>query len=202
MPARGTLYIEATPEPAIVAQAFFAAAEKIQRMEEPLQAAAKLADSEVAENFASQGRPTGWEPLSEATLARRVYFSLSPSQREKLISMKQGQKTEGTLVQDAGGNMTFVAVALTKYAQVFAGLASGIQILVDSGDLKQLATGGSNWTYRHLSGTEQAMEMGDPTGYGAYHITGTNKMPARDWSYISSEAVDEMASYMADWATS
>jgi phage gpG-like protein len=166
-----------------VAQAFFTSAEKLQNMEEPLQMAARIATAEVEENFNAQGRPTGWQPLAEATLARKAFFAMSESQRAGYM-------------EGMGG------IFSSAFETLFAGMASDMQILVDSGDLKNGATGGGNWTYRRLSGNEDSIEMNDPTGYGAYHITGTNKMPIRDWSYISSEAVDQMAAFMGEWVIS
>jgi phage gpG-like protein len=198
MPARGSIYVEATPEPALVAQAYFATAQKLRNMEEPLQYAARIAADEVKQNFDAQGRPTGWAPLSEATLARRIWGSLSDTQKVNFIKMKEESQGQGSLTFDEGGNPHFIPS--NSFAQVLGGLASGIQILVDTGDLEQGATSGSNFNYRTLSGNEQAAEMEDPTGYGTFHITGTSKnLPIRDWSYISSEGVDQMSAYMADW---
>jgi hypothetical protein len=199
MPARGNIYIEATPEPALVAQAYFAAAEKLRDMSDPLEAAAAIGTDEVKMNFNEQGRPTHWEPLSQETINRRVFASLSGSQKEALFEMKADSKFEGTLTPGPGGSMQFIPSATTNFAQVFGGLASSMLILIDTGTLMDGVTAGTNWNYRRLSGNSQGMEMTDPTGYGSYHITGTTHIPVRDWSYISDEAVDNMSTIFAEW---
>lgn len=199
MPARGQIYIEAVPEPAVVAQAYFTTAEKLNHLEEPLRLAAGIAVNEIEENFAAQGRPDSWEPLSQTTIERRVWQSLSDSQQASLRELQRNAAFEGELVTDSSGIASFVPAGQSKYDMVLLGLASDMQILVNSGALKAGVTSEGNWVYRTLSFNSQAIEMTDPTGYGAYHITGNDNLPVRDWSYISEGGMDEMASVMADW---
>jgi len=200
MPARGRIYIEVTPEPALVAEVFFMKAQKMQNLDEPLQAGTGVVDQEIAANFAAQGRPTQWEPLSQATIEARVWRSLSDSQKTALIDLRYASMGFGTLTYDPETKAPIFEQSLTtKYHQVMAGLASGMQILIDTGFLRDSATSGANWKYRRLASNSQAMELTDPTGYGGFHIEGNSRLPIRDWSYVSPEGVDQITEIMAEW---
>ena len=178
MPIRATIYIEATPEPAIVAEAYFLSAARAQDMWGVLDESAAIADGEVALNFAAQGRPTHWAPLSQATIERRTR-ALTQGQKDLISKLRTGSPTNPT-----------------------PDLQGAFPILIDSGDLLAGATSGDNWQRRTLGFASQAVEMLDPTGYGHFHVTGTRYMPQRDWTYISQDAIDKMANIMADWVVS
>lgn len=202
MPVRGRIYIEVTPEPAVVAEAFFAKADKLKDLRTPLEQSGEIMAREIAINFQEQGRPTHWVPLADATIQRRVWNSLSESQRANLADIKADSAFEGELVvPPGGGDAVFVPSASNKYSMIMAGLASGIQILIDTGALQAGAVDSSNYRFRQLSFNAQSIEVVDPTGYGAFHITGApaSNLPQRDWSYISEGAVDEMTEIMANW---
>lgn len=200
MPARGRIYIEATPEPALVAEGFFMKRDKLADLSEPLMMSTPVVEEEIAQNFQAQGRPEGWQPLSDATIMKRTMASLSDAQKGALSELKKNAPFEGELVLDeSGGNAVFVPASQTKYSMVFAGLSSSLRILIDTDSLRSGLVNTPDWKARRLSTNSAAVELIDPTGYGKFHITGTATMPIRDWSYVSPEGVDEIAAIMADW---
>lgn len=198
MAVRGRIYIEMVPDPAIVAETFFATAQRCQTLDEPLRMCVDIAREEFAANWAAQGRPEGWAPLSDSTIWSRTLKSLNKDQRANLYELKKNAAFEGELVEGAGGQMHFVPAPSSKFQMVMSGLTSEMQILVDTGDLQRGAQT-VDWGERSFGFSSQAVEMTDPTGYGYFHVTGTVHMPQRDWTYISEEAKDSMATIMADW---
>jgi phage gpG-like protein len=204
MPARGNIYIEVTPEPAVVAEVFFAKRDKLQDLETPLRMSAEIMAREVAANFDAQGRPTEWAPLAQSTIERRIMSSLSESQRANLANIKADSAFEGSLETDASGVAHFIPSSSNKYAAIMAGLGSSLKILIDSGALQAGGVDAGSYRYRSLGFNSQSVEVPDPTGYGVYHITGApaTNLPQRDWTYIADEAVDEMTEVMADWVMS
>jgi phage gpG-like protein len=59
------------PNPTVVAQAFFASAQRAQNLVPPMEKIIEEASNEIAENFAAEGRPTKWPSLAESTIAKR-----------------------------------------------------------------------------------------------------------------------------------
>jgi hypothetical protein len=202
MVARVKVYMEATPQPAVIAQAFFATAEKCRRLDEPLMQAAEVASEEMNMNFEAGGRPEGWEPLSEATIVRKSTKGLSPDQKSTLSDLKKDSKFEGDLVTDESGEAHFVPSPTSKFAMVMQGLASSVRILVDTESLMGGASDPANFEVKNIGANFWYADFADPTGYGGYHVDGTLHMPSRDWTYVSEDGVDRMAEFFADWVAS
>ena len=90
----------------------------------------------------------------------------------------------------------------TKWEDLAEGTAmirgSDHPILDRTGTLRSEA--GQEWAFRRHDSHTVSAEMIDPTGYGAFHITGTNApMPIRDWSYVSEDGVDAIQAVFMDW---
>jgi phage gpG-like protein len=157
MPGRFSLSIQAVPEPAVVAEGFFLTREKLDEMVGPITEVAHLISREIEANFAAQGRPQGWEALSDATVARR---------------------------------------------------GSSEPILHDTGDMEAAVTDPNAWkvTPTVRGATAVMDESGFPTNsagdvYASFHITGTDFMPARDWTFIPDDAMAEADRIFEDFIT-
>lgn len=199
---RVRLDIEVLPSPAYVANAFFTTAEKCQDLDTPLWQFTEIAMREFEMNFASQGRPSAWEPLSEATLWNRTVQSLSSSQYSALLQLKKDSKFEGELVTGADNQVHFVPNAISKFSMVLSGLQSDMQILVATGALHDGSQSPGNWNRRDFGTQSKSIDLAGPTDYAQYHISGTIHMPIRDWSYVSDEGITEMQTILADWVMS
>lgn len=70
MAGRVIIDIVATPSPAIVAQYYFLAAERMEDMRRPMEESVDDLAKEIEMNFEVQGRPP-WEALAESTVAIR-----------------------------------------------------------------------------------------------------------------------------------
>ena len=175
MPARVGLYVNWMPLPQIVASSYFASAERAQQLEQPMRDTVALFGSEIDMNFEMEGRPSPWTPLASSTIAKRLGVSLGSEGRAD------------------------IALATDEYrSQVIDIAMGGLKILQDSGDLRDAATNPDSWAISS-EGTSTVAELTDPTGYGFYHVEGTSRMPQRDWTYISDEALDEAEQYFAEW---
>ncbi len=60
------------PAPTLIANAFFQTAERTSQMEEPVREIAQRFSEEIEANFAAEGRPSHWQDLAEATIAKRT----------------------------------------------------------------------------------------------------------------------------------
>jgi hypothetical protein len=188
---RFSLTITVTPNPTIVAQEFFAMAERADHLAEPLQEVIGLWGSELDANFAAGGRPEKWAPLAPATIAHRYAEHMRGVKQMIRETRPSGRGAQETPESESALAKFFLA------EQLFAGRQ---QPLIDSGDLQAGAGDPNNWS---VSGGNPAVaQMQDPTGYGLFHVTGRetpNFMPVRDWTFISDEALDEADSYIADY---
>lgn len=79
-----------------------------------------------------------------------------------------------------------------------AALGLDDRILRATGSLEAGATSGKNWDIQQGGRTTTA-ELSDPTGYGFFHLSGTQFMPIRDWATVGDDALDEMQNIFADW---
>jgi len=126
-------------------------------------------------NFQVEGRPEKWEELAASTMAKRLRGAIG---------------SEG--LED-------IKLATEEYRSNVIGTAmGGMKILQDSGDLYDAATNPDSWEIQ-VSGNSAIAELTDPTGYGGFHVEGTSRMPQRDFTYISDEALAEAEEYFAEW---
>lgn len=140
--------IEITPHPVLIVGGFFRAANHFRSFEEPLKDAINnVIIPGINHNFEVGGVPP-WEPLSNATIFKR---------------MEKG---------------------------------TGLQILVETGTLKQIATSIQPWTIHDNEAFFLSSNLGDAY-YGAYHESGTQWMPARPWSTVSSQELDKVEQIFA-----
>jgi len=175
MPARIALNVSWVPMPQLVAQTYFLSAERARDLETPMKEAVSLFGSEIDMNFQVEGRPEKWEELAPSTLRRKL-----------------GQAIDSDTRAD-------IRLATEEYrSQVIDVAMGGIKILQDDGDLYDSATNPDSWVIQS-SGNASIAELVDTTGYGAYHVEGTAKMPQRDFTYISDEALAEAEEYFAEW---
>jgi len=147
MPARASISIEWIPQPEIIAQAYFMVAGQAQQLGEPLMASTEIVAQEIEANFAAEGRPEAWAPLSEATVLTR---------------------------------------------------GSDGPILTLTGALRAAVTSPSAWS-QSGGGSDVEAVLTDPTGYGGYHVEGTSRMPARDYTYVSDDALQGIDELFLNW---
>jgi phage gpG-like protein len=166
------------PQPAIVAEAYFATAERAEQLQIPMREATEIAATEIEANFDAEGRPTAWPPLTEGTIQTRVHAD----------------------IKGVGGAESFRAGTAEFQQRIFSGFAGGLKILQRSGTLKGAAVDPNSWAIGG-SGQDTVAVLTDPTGYGAYHIEGTSKMPQRDYTYISDQAQEEIGELFLDFIT-
>ena len=176
MPVRLGLEFVWIPNPAIVADAYFATAERAQQLQIPMKEATEIAATEIEANFDAEGRPTAWAPLAPSTLRTRVMSDIA----------------------GVGGTESFRAGTSEFQSQIFGGFASAVKILQRTGDLKSGASDPNSWAIGG-SGQDTVAVLTDPTGYGHYHVEGTSKMPQRDYIYISEAAQDEIGELFLDF---
>lgn len=166
------------PQPAIVAEAYFATAERAQQLEIPMREATEIAATEIEANFDAEGRPTHWTPLAPGTIQTRVKAD----------------------IKGVGGTESFRLGTAEFQERIFSGFASAVKILNRTGTLKGAAVNPDSWAIGG-SGQDTVAVLQDPTGYGGYHVEGTSKMPQRDYTYISDQAQEEIGELFLDFIT-
>jgi phage gpG-like protein len=176
MPVRLGLEFVWIPAPAIVAELFFAPAERAQQLDEPMKEATEIVATEIDLNFEVEGRPTHWAPLAPGTIQTRVMGD----------------------IKGVGGTESFREGTSEFQERIFGGFASAVKILTRTGTLREGATNPDSWAIGG-SGQDVVAALQDPTGYGGYHIEGTSKMPQRDYTYISEAAQDEIENLFIDF---
>lgn len=171
-----------TPEPTIVANMYFEMAQRAAEMEVPMEEATIIMATEIDLNFALEGRPTPWPPLSLRTLMQRMRIQMN---------------TVGIV----GSSRTQLREASTDYKIAVGNLLlSGIKILQRTGKLKSGAVDPRSWVIDTWA-MKTTATLADATGYGHFHITGApaNNMPMRDYTYISDEGMTEIENMFGDW---
>jgi phage gpG-like protein len=164
------------PQPAIVAEAYFATAERAQQLMEPMREATEIAATEIDLNFEVEGRPTHWAPLAAGTIRTRVMGD----------------------IKGVGGSESFSEGTSEFQERIFSGFASAVKILTRTGTLREAAVNPGSWAIGG-SGQDTVAVLQDPTGYGGFHVEGTSKMPQRDYTYISEAAQDEIGELFLDF---
>lgn len=176
MPVRLGFEVVWIPQPAIVAQAFFSAAERARHLEEPMREATEIAATEIDLNFEVEGRPSHWAPLAPGTIRTRVMSDIG----------------------GVGGTESFREGTSEFQERIFSGFSSAVKILQRTGELRKGAVDPNSWAIGG-GGQDTVAVLQDPTGYGGYHVEGTSKMPQRDYTYISDAAQDEMGELFLDF---
>lgn len=166
------------PQPAIVAEAYFATAERAQQLQVPMREATEIAATEIEANFDAEGRPEHWAPLAPGTVNTRVKADIA----------------------GVGGTESFKLGTSEFQSRIFSGFASAVKILNRTGALKGAAVDPNSWAIGG-SGQDTVAVLQDPTGYGGYHVEGTSKMPQRDYTYISEQAQEEIEELFLDFIT-
>ena len=164
------------PQPAIVAEAFFATAERAQQLDIPMREATEIAATEIEANFDAEGRPTAWAPLAPSTIRTRVMSD----------------------IKSVGGTESFGGGTAEFQSRIFSGFSSAVKILQRTGTLKGAAIDPNSWAIGG-GGQDTVAVLQDPTGYGGYHVEGTSKMPQRDYTYISEQAQEEIGELFLDF---
>src|SRR6266571_6369447 len=116
MPVRTGWEVVVIPNPAIVAHAFFDAAEHAKTLRKPMTEIVKRASEEIAQNFAVEGRPQKWKSLAEATIANRT----SEGYPARPILDRTGALKEAATSPDSwqittGGQATVAALQVPGY---------------------------------------------------------------------------------------
>src|SRR5437588_11816961 len=73
VPVRVDVQIIVDPGVTVIAEAFFATADKLQNMQPLLRDMVELISTEIDLNFQMQGRPSKLQPLAASTLQRRAF---------------------------------------------------------------------------------------------------------------------------------
>ena len=180
MPGRTSIQFVWVPDLAIIAEAYFTMAERAQQMVDPMEDATATVATEIDLNFEVEGRPTPWAPLAPRTLHQRFFGLLAGVSDTAQKTFKEGTEEWQGQVQSA--------------------FAASLKILQRTGALRKGATDPESWQVVQ-SGRETVATLYDDTGYGHFHVTGApaSHMPARDYTYISDEAMDEIENMFADW---
>jgi len=71
-------------------------------------------------------------------------------------------------------------------------------ILTRTGELRSAVTSTSAWSVGG-SGSDAEALLTDPTGYGGYHVEGTSRMPARDYTYVGDDALENIDELFLNW---
>jgi hypothetical protein len=184
MPIQMSFELVFNPEPILVANAFFASADKAKSLANPLREAVDIYSTEIDLNFYMQGRPDKWAPLSARTVRARLSQKLSGPSSSSDVSGE-------TKMQELRRMSHETAVAQ------LSSMISELQILIDTDTLHGAAVDPASWAI--TQGGQNAEAQLEVPAYGAFHITGTGFMPSRDWSYISDQALEEIDSIFSDW---
>jgi hypothetical protein len=174
MAIRSAFTAEWSPEPTMIAHAYFATLDQVQTMEEPMHEATEIAASEFEANFLAGGRPLPWAPLAERTIK-----------------------------QKAGRALTLKGIGTQAGIEAQVSIFGGGNILRDTDTLFEAAGSPDSWEVQGFGQVVEAAWFGPGysrfhlTGAGLH---GGGELPVRDWAYITPQGEEEIEQLFLDWA--